>query len=92
LPTAVHYPAPLHHQSAYAALCRQATDFIVSERVANQVLSSPMPPYLDDDTANTVVRALDALEWLTTVARFVRGFPLQGKDRRSNSSWLGRRL
>jgi UDP-2-acetamido-2-deoxy-ribo-hexuluronate aminotransferase len=45
IPTAVHYPVPLHKQAAYSALCR-FNALPVSERLAEQVMSLPMSPDL----------------------------------------------
>ncbi|MDB5909241.1 MAG: aminotransferase DegT [Massilia sp.] len=45
IPTAVHYPVPMHLQPAYAHLC-QPDDCPVAERMAARVMSLPMGPYL----------------------------------------------
>jgi UDP-2-acetamido-2-deoxy-ribo-hexuluronate aminotransferase len=45
IPTAVHYPVPMHLQPAYAHLCA-ADDCPVAERMAARVMSLPMGPYL----------------------------------------------
>jgi UDP-2-acetamido-2-deoxy-ribo-hexuluronate aminotransferase len=58
IPTAVHYPIPLHHQPAYAALCCPEC-CPVSDRVAAQVLSLPMSADLsvaDQDRVITTLR------------------------------------
>ncbi len=44
IPTAVYYPRPLHHQAAYREFPAAAGP--VSERLAQEVLSLPMHPYL----------------------------------------------
>ena len=49
IPTAVHYPMPLHLQEAFAYLGYKKGDFLVSEIVSNEIMSLPMNPYLDDD-------------------------------------------
>ena len=55
IPTAVHYPIPLNQQPAVAnANSRLPT----GDRVAGQVLSLPMHPYLKADAQNHVVNAL----------------------------------
>jgi UDP-2-acetamido-2-deoxy-ribo-hexuluronate aminotransferase len=57
IPTAVHYPRPLHHQPAYAAHC--CPDCCeVSLRVAQQVLSLPMSADLSESDQDRVVEAL----------------------------------
>jgi UDP-2-acetamido-2-deoxy-ribo-hexuluronate aminotransferase len=48
VPTAVHYPIPLHQQTAYRAISRAAAPLINSERAAREVLSLPMHPYLSE--------------------------------------------
>lgn len=59
IPTAIHYPLPLHHQPAVA--CRQ-TALPVSEKVAQQVLSLPMHPYLSHRQQQIIVEALQDSE------------------------------
>lgn len=50
IPTAVHYPVPLHLQPVYAEMAREMGwgrgSFPVAERAAERVLSLPMHPYL----------------------------------------------
>jgi UDP-2-acetamido-2-deoxy-ribo-hexuluronate aminotransferase len=58
IPTAVHYPVPLHLQPAFANLGLAAGSFPVSEEAARRVISLPMHPYLSEDQQVTVVRAL----------------------------------
>ncbi len=48
IPTAVHYPMPLHLQEAFAYLGYKKGDFPVSEVVSSEIMSLPMNPYLDD--------------------------------------------
>lgn len=57
IPTAVHYPIPIHRQAAYAQLCR-ASNCPVAEDMANKVLSLPMGPYLDIEDCNHVIATL----------------------------------
>jgi UDP-2-acetamido-2-deoxy-ribo-hexuluronate aminotransferase len=61
IPTAVHYPVPMHLQPAYASWCG-ASDAPVAQAMAARVLSLPMGPYLDLDSvhqvADTLLRAL----------------------------------
>jgi UDP-2-acetamido-2-deoxy-ribo-hexuluronate aminotransferase len=57
IPTAVHYPQPLHHQPAYAAYA-PATDCPVSASVAGQVLSLPMSADLSHADQDRVVAAV----------------------------------
>jgi len=55
IPTAVHYPKPLHRQPAYA---RPGQDFPQAERAARRVLSLPMSAYLSEAQQDAVVAAL----------------------------------
>ncbi len=57
VPTAVHYPKPLHHQPAYAALCCPGC-CPASERAAQRVLSLPMSADLAAADQDRVVRVL----------------------------------
>jgi UDP-2-acetamido-2-deoxy-ribo-hexuluronate aminotransferase len=59
VPTAVHYPRPLHHQSAYAALCCPEC-CPHSILASQQVLSLPMGPDLSQVQQDQVVAALQA--------------------------------
>jgi dTDP-4-amino-4,6-dideoxygalactose transaminase len=45
--TAIHYPVPLHRQTAYRDLGYSLGDFPVTERLAAEVVSLPMHPFLD---------------------------------------------
>ena len=49
IPTAVHYPMPLHLQEVFAYLGYEKGDFPVSEMVSSEIMSLPMNPYLSDD-------------------------------------------
>lgn len=60
VPTAVHYPVPLHRQPAYQATCRIAGTLTNSDTVAGRVVSLPMHPYLDLIIQETIVRAVAA--------------------------------
>ena len=59
IPTAVHYPKPLHHQPAYAELCCPSC-CPNSETAAARVMSLPMSADLCDADVETVVGALRA--------------------------------
>ena len=58
IPTAVHYPIPLHVQSAFTYLGLKEGDFPISECVASEIMSLPMSPYLSESDQNRVVEAL----------------------------------
>jgi len=57
IPTAVHYPKPLHHQPAYAGLCA-GDPCPRSVEAAATVLSLPMSADLSNTDQQRVVRAL----------------------------------
>jgi UDP-2-acetamido-2-deoxy-ribo-hexuluronate aminotransferase len=57
IPTAVHYPAPVHMQPAYQAYGAGAR-FPASERAAKEVLSLPMHADLDETAQDRVADAL----------------------------------
>ena len=57
IPTAVHYPVPLHLQPAYA-VADSSERFPIAEDVAHRVISLPMHPYLHEDDQVRVVKAL----------------------------------
>lgn len=61
IPTAVYYPRPLHSQTAYSGFPVGAGGVEVSERLAQEVLSLPMHPYLgvkDQDSVMDAVRRI----------------------------------
>jgi len=49
IPTAVHYPMPLHLQECFNYLGYKKGDFPISELVSKEIMSLPMNPYLSDD-------------------------------------------
>ncbi len=55
IPTAVHYPRPLHLQPVFADLGFKEGDFPIAEKVSKHVLSLPMHPYLDEKTQDEIV-------------------------------------
>ncbi|HEY0941062.1 MAG TPA: DegT/DnrJ/EryC1/StrS family aminotransferase [Steroidobacter sp.] len=58
IPTAVHYPVPLHLQPVFANLGHGVGSFPVSEAAGNRVISLPMHPYLTEAQQAQVVQAL----------------------------------
>jgi len=56
--TGIHYPFPLHLQSAYCHLGYSEGDFPVSERLAREIVSLPMFPTL---TADEQARVCDTI-------------------------------
>jgi UDP-2-acetamido-2-deoxy-ribo-hexuluronate aminotransferase len=59
IPTAVHYPMPLHRQPAFAGRCR-AADCSRAERAAARAMSLPMSADLGEADQERVVAALAA--------------------------------
>ncbi len=58
IPTAIYYPVPLHLQKAYASLGYRTSDFPVSEKLAQCVLSLPMHTELNREQIQYIVRIL----------------------------------
>lgn len=59
IPTAVHYPTPLHQQVAYQGRVQIPEDGLpVSEMLAASVVSLPMHPYLEASEQDRVVACL----------------------------------
>ena len=55
IPTAVHYPMPLHLQECFQYLNYKQGDFPISEKAANEVMSLPMNSFLTNDQVDYVV-------------------------------------
>jgi UDP-2-acetamido-2-deoxy-ribo-hexuluronate aminotransferase len=60
IPTAVHYPVPLHVQPAYQRLGNALGDFPVAEWASSTVLSLPMGPDLRAEDQARVVACLNS--------------------------------
>ncbi|MNR39562.1 UDP-2-acetamido-2-deoxy-3-oxo-D-glucuronate aminotransferase [compost metagenome] len=58
VPTAVHYPIPLHLQPAFAALGQGEGSFPLAEAAGKRVMSLPMHPFLDEATQDAIVAAV----------------------------------
>ena len=58
IPTAVHYPIPLHLQPAFASPLIGRGSFPHAEAAAERVLSLPMHPYLSEDDQGKVTQAV----------------------------------
>lgn len=48
IPTAVHYPMPLHLQECFKYLKGKQGDFPIAETISNEIMSLPMNPYLTE--------------------------------------------
>ena len=60
VPTAAYYAKPLHSQSAYRNYPVAGNGLPVCDRLAYEVLSLPMHPYLDKNTQDRIAGALRA--------------------------------
>ena len=58
IPTAVHYPMPLHLQECFEYLGYKKGVFPISERVSNEIMSLPMNPYVSDEEILFVTNAI----------------------------------
>lgn len=55
IPTAVHYPMPLHLQECFEYLGYKQGDFPISEIVSQEIMSLPMNPYVTDEEIEYVI-------------------------------------
>jgi dTDP-4-amino-4,6-dideoxygalactose transaminase len=58
IPTAIHYPKPVHAQSAYRHYPVAEGGLPVCERLATEVISLPMHAYLDPPVQDRVIAAV----------------------------------
>ena len=58
IPTAVHYPIPLHRQPAFKSLGLEEGSFTHSERAGREVMSLPMHPFMDAASVTAIVQQL----------------------------------
>ncbi len=58
IPTAVHYPKPLHLQKAFEFLGHKKGDFPIAEKISQEILSLPMSPFLSEDDQEYVIKTL----------------------------------
>jgi dTDP-4-amino-4,6-dideoxygalactose transaminase len=58
IPTAIHYPVPLHRQQPYQRFPIAVGGAPVSERLAEEVISLPMHAYLDPTTQDRIIEAV----------------------------------
>ena len=64
IPCGVYYPIPLHRQKAYADSRYEESNFQVTNRLVDEVVSLPMHTELDQDQIDFIT---------TTVKSFVNG-------------------
>jgi dTDP-4-amino-4,6-dideoxygalactose transaminase len=58
IPTAIHYPKPVHMQEAYRRFPIAEGGLPVSERLAEEVISLPMHAYLGEPTQDRIIEAV----------------------------------
>ncbi len=58
IPTAIYYPIPLHRQTAYKQFPTGPGGLPVSDKVAGEVLSLPMHPYLSENDQDMIIDAV----------------------------------
>jgi dTDP-4-amino-4,6-dideoxygalactose transaminase len=61
IPTAIHYPHPVHLQAAYRGYPGAEGGLPVSERLAKEVISLPMHPYLEEGVQDRIIAAVRRL-------------------------------
>lgn len=57
VPTAIYYPRPLHRQAAYAQYPSAGNGLPVTDRLAEEVVSLPMHPYLSEADQDHIIAA-----------------------------------
>ena len=55
IPTAIHYPKPLHLQAAYENLGYKPGDFPVAEKVSREIVSLPISPFITSEEQTYIV-------------------------------------
>ncbi|PHQ90959.1 MAG: aminotransferase DegT [Sulfurimonas sp.] len=58
IPTAVHYPMPLHLQECFEYLGYSKGDFPIAELISQEIMSLPMNPYVTDEEIEYIAKAL----------------------------------
>jgi len=67
--TAIHYPMPVHQQPAYAGRLEACGSLRETEAIAQEILSLPMFPELDEHQLKTVIDHIGAWQSRSLVAR-----------------------
>ena len=57
IPTAVHYPMPLHLQECFKYLGYKDGDFPIAQKVSSEIMSLPMNPYVSNDEIDYICSA-----------------------------------
>lgn len=63
IPTAIHYPLPLHLQEAFAYLGYKSGDFPVCERICDEILSLPMSAFLTQEEQEYIIEHFNLLKF-----------------------------
>ena len=58
IPTAVHYPLPLHLQECFEYLGYKVGDFEIAEKVSKEIMSLPMSPFLEKNIQDMIIKEL----------------------------------
>jgi len=61
IPTAVHYPIPMHLQECFSYLGYKEGDFPIAERCSREVMSLPINPYLEIEEQEYIANHLNKL-------------------------------
>lgn len=59
IPTAIHYPKPLHLQEAFVYLGYKRGDFPIAERVSNEILSLPMNAFITKEEQDHIIEVFN---------------------------------
>lgn len=59
IPTAVHYPVPLHRQPGYRSCSRIEGSLENADEVSSRVVSLPMHAYMSEETQDQIVHAVE---------------------------------
>lgn len=62
IPTAIHYPIPLHLQKVFEYIGCKKGDFPTSEYVADRVISLPMSPFLRKQEQEFIIKTLKGMK------------------------------
>lgn len=60
IPTLIHYPIPIHRQKFYSKSYKSEHLFPVAERLAREVVSLPLYPYLRDEEIDFIIRIINS--------------------------------
>ena len=58
IPTAVHYPMPLHLQECFEYLGYKEGDFPIAEKISKEIMSLPMNPYLSNEEIEYIAKEI----------------------------------